>query len=108
MISKYKKKPVVIEAIKLTEKSIKEVYEFVHGYKVELKNLIEFDYWELYEKTVVKEGMNIPTLEDGFDKRAKHVASMGDYVIKGIKGEFYACKPDIFQATYEAIGGEHV
>ena len=108
MINKYKKKPVVIEAVKLTEKSIKEVYEFVHSYRVELNNLIESDYWELYEKTVVKDGMNIPTLEDGFDKRAKLVASMGDYVIKGIKGEFYACKPDIFHETYESFGGEHV
>jgi hypothetical protein len=32
-----------------------------------------------------------------------HQASVGDYIIKGVKGEFYPCKPDIFEATYEEI-----
>lgn len=45
--------------------------------------------------------MDVFTLEDGSDGRAKHVASIGDWIIKGIKGEFYPCKPDIFQATYD-------
>ena len=48
-------------------------------------------------------GLDIPTLEDGEDRRAKHVASLGDYIIKGIQGELYPCKPDIFKATYEEI-----
>ena len=47
--------------------------------------------------------LEIKTLEDGHDGRAKHVASEGDYIIKGVKGEFYPCKPDIFHATYEAL-----
>ena len=47
--------------------------------------------------------MTIETLEDGKDKRAKHVASIGDYIIKGVKGEFYPCKPDIFEMTYEPV-----
>ncbi|MEG6502523.1 MULTISPECIES: hypothetical protein [unclassified Desulfovibrio] len=32
-----------------------------------------------------------------------HRATCGDYIIKGVKGEFYPCKPDIFEATYEAV-----
>ena len=32
------------------------------------------------------------------------IASIGEYIIKGIKGEFYPCKPDIFEQTYELIG----
>ena len=32
------------------------------------------------------------------------VASCGDWIIKGVKGEFYPCKPDIFEATYELVG----
>ena len=44
---------------------------------------------------------DIITLEDGDDGRAKHVATEGDWIIKGVQGEFYACKPDIFQSTYE-------
>lgn len=41
------------------------------------------------------------TLEDGKDNKAKHAASKGDFVIKGVQGEFYFCKPDIFKETYE-------
>ncbi|MCL2055881.1 MAG: hypothetical protein FWH02_01510 [Oscillospiraceae bacterium] len=40
--------------------------------------------------------MFIKTLE------GEHLASVGDYIIRGIKGELYPCKPDIFEATYEA------
>ena len=36
--------------------------------------------------------------------KAKHYASIGDYIIKGIQGEFYPCKPDIFEKTYELVG----
>lgn len=42
-------------------------------------------------------GININTLE------GVHHASFGDYIIKGVKGEFYPCKPDIFKNTYEAV-----
>lgn len=46
----------------------------------------------------------ILTLEDG-DKNFKvaHIATEGDWIIKGVIGEFYACKPDVFEATYEAV-----
>lgn len=99
-MKKYIKKPIEIEAIKLTEKNIKKCYELVNNTKIELISSIENDKWEDYEKFVIKNGLTIPTLEDGKDKRAKHVASIGDYIIKGIKGEFYPCKPDIFSLTY--------
>ena len=46
-------------------------------------------------------GVEVRTLEDGADGRAKHVADVGDWIIRGIKGELYPCKPDIFAATYE-------
>lgn len=46
--------------------------------------------------------LEVRTLEDGYDGRAKHVASPGDWVIRGVQGEFYPCKPDIFEQTYEA------
>lgn len=44
-----------------------------------------------------KENMTIKTLEGDM------VASIGDYIIKGVKGEFYPCKPDIFKQTYEPL-----
>ena len=43
----------------------------------------------------------IGTLEDGPNSEAVHVASLDDWIIKGVKGEYYPCKPDIFQLTYE-------
>ena len=36
----------------------------------------------------------------------QHTASRGDWIIKGISGEFYPCKPDIFKKTYEKVGAE--
>lgn len=46
--------------------------------------------------------LEIRTLEDGHDGRAIHVASEGDWIIKEVDGEFYPCKPDIFDITYES------
>lgn len=45
--------------------------------------------------------MFIPTLE------GEMIASVGDWIIKGVKGEFYPCKPDIFEATYEMADAAH-
>ena len=47
----------------------------------------------------IKGGLIIKTLE------GEHLASIGDYIIKGVKGEFYPCKPDIFEQTYEQLKG---
>ena len=102
-MEKFRKKPVVIEAIQLTENNIKKCYEIVNKTKVNLSLHITQEKWDEYKRMVIDKGLNIPTLEDGKDKRAKHVASIGDYIIKGIKGEFYPCKPDIFQKTYEKV-----
>ena len=99
---KYRKKPVVINAIKWdgSRKSTKEVLEFM-GHKVDTRLQISCDKFDEYVAIAKKEGLTIHTLEDGADGRAKHVASIGDYIIKGVQGEFYPCKPDIFLATYE-------
>lgn len=85
---KYRKKPVVIEAIQFkgTWESYREICEFTED-SLQYNHLGENTPQELY----------IETLE------GTHTASNGDYIIKGIKGEFYPCKPDIFELTYEAI-----
>lgn len=49
------------------------------------------------KKPVVIEAMQLKTLE------GEMMANEGDYIIKGVKGEFYPCKPDIFEMTYEAV-----
>jgi len=78
---KFRKKPVVIDAIKWTGENFDEVKEFVgeslFGYNPETLDLV------------------IKTLE------GEHLASKGDWVIKGIKSEIYPCKPDIFAMTYD-------
>ncbi len=83
MISKYRKKPVVIEAVQLTDdiKKNKEVAKWCGGIS-----------WAYGSKAI-----EIKTLEGTMK------AQVGDYIIKGIKGEFYPCKPDIFAATYEKM-----
>lgn len=73
----YRKKPVCIEAWRLTDRNQKEVAEWCRG------------------GAKPHGGVLIQTLEGNV------LASVGDWVIKGVKGEFYPCKPDIFSATYE-------
>lgn len=80
MIKKYVKMPVIIEAIQWTGKNLSEIDTFMGGI-VENK-----------ETTLV-----IHTLEGDME------ASIGDYIIKGVNGEFYPCKPDIFAKTYEEV-----
>ena len=82
----------MIDAVQLTVSSIKEVYEFVHG-KTDTASRQWYDYCSI----VAEEGLTIQTLE------GNHLARMGDYIIKGVKGEFYPCKPDIFEMTYEKV-----
>lgn len=47
--------------------------------------------------------MRIHTLEDGADGKVIHIATEGDWIIRGVAGEFYPCKPSIFEATYERV-----
>lgn len=84
-MKKYRKKPVVIEAVQydLEESNRSEIIQFIGA--------------EEYSEDLIEEGIEIKTLE------GKMKVSPGDFVIKGIKGEFYPCKPDIFEATYEEV-----
>ena len=86
----YRKKPVVIEARQWdgsvdSYKEITEAPEFA-GMVCNM----------LYDGQKVA-SFHISTLE------GVHIVTPGDFIIKGIKGEFYPCKPDIFEATYEAV-----
>lgn len=93
---KYRKKPVVVEAIQWTGENQREMFDFLtNGQKKD-------DYMEPFGKHfridhgAVKGGLVIKTLEGGL-----FLANIGDYIIKGVAGEFYPCKPDIFEKTYE-------
>lgn len=80
---KYRKKPVVIEAEVWTGDNTTEILKHCHRCYSYKKG----------EKPVLV----INTLEGTM------TASIGDYIIKGIEGEFYACKPDIFRLTYDEV-----
>ena len=88
-MAKYRKKPVEIKAIQLNEQTIEEVLEFVYGAESVTTYAV---YMVRTERSIL-----IQTLEG--DMRA----AFGDYIIQGVKGEFYPCKPDIFEATYEKV-----
>lgn len=83
----FRKKPVVIEAVEWDGNNIRSVLAFCNG---------DASYEQMVggDAAVV-----IKTLE------GQHIASVGDWIIKGVKGEFYPCKPDIFAATYEEVEG---
>lgn len=91
---KYRKKPVVVEAVRWTGSNLEEIRNFVGS------DLIE-ECVELFDiKRTLKEmlvDIAIDTLEGTM--RVDYV----DYIIKGVKGEFYPCKPDIFLKTYEEV-----
>jgi hypothetical protein len=98
---KFRKKPVVIEAMQLTNKTILQVYEFIHGENsVQLTCRSAEDYWDTFEDIVKRDGLKLKTLESG---EGTQIASIGDWIIKGVQGEFYPCKPDIFEKTYEPV-----
>ena len=85
---KYRKKPVIIEAIQFIDNAdrIIEIQEFLGG------DTMRINYEDKYNPYI-----KIETLEGTMK------ASVGDYIIKGVNGEFYPCKPDIFEKTYEEV-----
>ena len=81
---RYRKKPVVIEAVQWKGNNPIEIASFCGAFA-------RFDERkELY----------LTTLEN---KKNEFEASVNDFIIKGVQGEFYACKPDIFEQTYEKV-----
>lgn len=79
----YRKKPIVIEAMQLNLHNRDKILAFAEGH-------ITLAYRDGY-----LEGAFIDTLEGGV------YATYGDYIIKGVDGEFYPCKPSVFEKTYE-------
>ncbi len=99
-MTKFRKKPVVIEAFKMS--------------KERRKNNINWPEWlnQAWNKKHKEEGAVYPSEfpdSDGTDKleihtlEGTHLVEWGDYIIQGVKGELYPCKPDIFMMTYELV-----
>ena len=81
-VKKYVKKPIVIEAIQYTGENTEDIVNFITDRHCTILN----------DKRIL-----INTLEGNIE------ASPNDYIIKGVQGEFYPCKPDIFKSTYDLI-----
>ena len=81
-MSEYRKKPVVIEAVQWTLKNAAEVEAF---------------FGRTFKVTKNGYSIVIPTLEGDM------LCSPHDWIIRGVQGEFYPCKPDIFDQTYEPV-----
>lgn len=84
-VKQYRKKPIVIEALLWddSDEAADAVYDFM-----------EDASWSINAGT---RKIDIVTLEGTMS------TDIGDYIIKGVQGEFYPCKPDIFEATYEVV-----
>jgi len=83
-MAKYRKKPVVVEAVQWTGENHTEIVRFVTH---DGKRLAAFSLCEMYIKTL----------------EGDMIAAPGDWIIKDVNGEFYPCKPDIFEKTYERM-----
>ena len=95
----FRKKPVVIQAIQLLWENWNDICDFVpfeygtKGCYIDQEGMPTEDYPGENSKL----GMVIHTLE------GNHLAVEGDWIICGVAGEFYPCKPDIFEQTYERV-----
>lgn len=88
---KYRKKPVIIDAIQWTGCNMIEITDFAKG----VAKFDEIQQGDAENEMPAQYDLSIKTLEGIMQ------ASLGDYIIKGVNGEFYPCKPDIFEKTYE-------
>jgi hypothetical protein len=89
----FRKKPVVIEATQYTE-AVRDAHLF-DGEPLPAGVYISGSYLHRERREVYRADAFIDTLE------GRMGVSLGDWVITGVKGEHYPCKPDIFEATYE-------
>jgi hypothetical protein len=95
---KYRKKPVVIEAVQWTGENQRAMFDFLTTSTNKNITLEEDTFRiDLVNGSCQVGNLMIKTLE------GEMKASIGDYIIKGVKGEFYPCKPDIFEKTYEEV-----
>jgi len=83
----FRKKPVVVDAEQFTGKNYRDLFEFM---RQPAGGTVHF-YNKMHNQITVR------TLEGDM------TASVGDWIIRGVNGEFYPCKPDIFEKIYEAV-----
>ena len=94
---KYRKKPVVIDAVQWTGQNHREMFDFLTS-DTFVNETMSVDGNHFYiDHSRIDGGLIIKTME------GEHIATIGDYIIKGVKGEYYPCKEDVFYQTYEKV-----
>lgn len=106
-MTRYRKRPVEIEAVQLTWATWSEVCDFIGPFPKGLHGVYVDEHGNTHEEgsfpgdnsdgTQCRIGLVIPTLEGTM------LAVQDDWIIRGVKGELYPCKPDIFAETYEQV-----
>lgn len=86
---KYRKKPIVVEAVLWTGANWDAIVFFCG-------KAVRGD-----QETLERDGTRMPIFIDTLEGRMR--AEIGDWIIRGVNGEFYPCKPDIFEKTYEVV-----
>ena len=98
--TRYRKKPVEIDAVRLTWQTWSDVCEFIGPFPEGMNGVYIAEDGTQHDEHPGGDpgiGLLIPTLEGTM------LASDGDWIIRGVQGEFYPCKPHIFAATYELV-----
>ena len=94
----FTKKPVTIQAIRWTGKNLRQVITFTDASTPpDTRTTHAGMAWDAYVDLVERDGLKIFTLE------GKMLANPGDWIIRGVKGEMYPCKDEIFRLTYEPV-----
>ncbi len=94
-VKKFRKKPLIVEALRWDGMDHRGMYDFLEGHN-DRYLAVTGDNFEI-DHNKGGGGLVIRTLE------GKLFASIGDWIIKGVQGEFYPCKPDVFEETYEEV-----
>lgn len=94
---KYRKKPVVIDALQWTGKNHRAMFDFLTENTFDEVAMKAYHDNFYIDHSKVEGGLIIRTLE------GEHIASIGDFIIRGVKVEYYPCKPDVFEQTYEKV-----
>lgn len=89
MVNLYRKKPVVVKASLLTKETVEDIRKWVTTETISAVTMNDFGD--------IVPCLYIKTMEGWI------TAQDGDYIIQGVAGEFYPCKPDIFKETYESV-----
>lgn len=102
-MEKFRKKPVIVDAIQLKKNNIFEVYTNVFS-KPNLNCEIAIDRWDEYENLVIDKGMKLKTPESG---DGTQITSIDDYIVFGHSEELgrhcWPVKPDYFKSAYERV-----